>query len=76
MVLEEPELSVPCDDGRCHSNYISCLRALVERRKESGSITRRGEAGHSRGRDLPIYGPLEIGHAVGAVAEAPYHGLG
>jgi hypothetical protein len=27
---EDPAAPVPCGDGQCHSDYISCLRAVVE----------------------------------------------
>ena len=27
---EDPELPVPCGDGQCHSDYISCLRSMIE----------------------------------------------
>ena len=30
---DKSEVPVPCDDGNCHSDYISCLRALVNTRQ-------------------------------------------
>jgi hypothetical protein len=34
---DESDIPVPCDDGKCHSDYISCLRALVIKHQK-GSI--------------------------------------
>jgi hypothetical protein len=34
---DESEVPVPCDDGNCHTDYISCLRALVNTRQRGHS---------------------------------------
>ena len=49
---------VPCDDGNCHSDYISCLRALVNKGTDSNG------AGPPRSsRELhPLARPIDLRH--------------
>jgi len=35
---DESDVPVPCDDGKCHSDYISCLRALDIKHHKSHDI--------------------------------------
>ena len=36
----DSKVPVPCDDGQCHSDYISCLRALVDEQTNSSKHDR------------------------------------
>jgi hypothetical protein len=38
---DDPALPVPCADGRCHSDYISCLRSLYAAEQEGKSAERQ-----------------------------------
>jgi hypothetical protein len=49
--LKCPELNkpVPCGDGACHTDYISCLRSLSERAEEiSAAIATQGTKTHAK----------------------------
>jgi hypothetical protein len=39
---DDPAQPVPCGDGQCHSDYITCLRAMVSM---AGGVEREGEGG-------------------------------
>lgn len=69
--LSCPELSspVPCGDGACHANYISCLRSLGDRVEAlvagTGALQPPGDGGGGQNEDARLtYGFNDKGKVV------------
>ena len=43
LICDELSTPVPCDDGRCHTDYISCLRSLSVQANELSAQLQEGE---------------------------------
>ncbi len=51
LKCDELAFPVPCDDGRCHTDYISCLRSLSDKAHELSAALLAGQQQQHRTGD-------------------------